>query len=129
MADDGATCLLAHPAPAGDAAHHNPACPVQHDGPVGRDDGPATPRCRRLPRRAVRHADDGIAFSEREGRALGALADLAAFAVGTARLREAEQQYTIVAERYRIARELHDSLAQCSVVIHLRLAEPGARGA
>jgi two-component system nitrate/nitrite sensor histidine kinase NarX len=46
---------------------------------------------------------------------------MAAIAVGTARLREAEQQLTIVAERDRIARELHDSLAQVLGVIHLRL--------
>ena len=54
---------------------------------------------------------------------------MAAIAVGTARLREAEQQYTIVAERDRIARELHDSLAQVLGVIHLRLRglEPEVR--
>ncbi len=131
MADDGATCLLAHPAPAGDAAHHNPACPIQHDGPAAV-----------MMARPLRGADgflgelcvmrtSGIAFSEREGALLGALADLAAVAVGTARLREAEQQYTIVAERDRIARELHDSLAQVLGVIHLRLRslEPEVRDA
>ena len=131
MADDGATCLLAHPAPAGNPSHHNPACPLQHDGPSAV-----------MMARPLRGADgflgelcvmrtSGIAFSEREGALLGALADLAAVAVGTARLREAEQQYTIVAERDRIARELHDSLAQVLGVIHLRLRslEPEVRDA
>jgi two-component system nitrate/nitrite sensor histidine kinase NarX len=52
---------------------------------------------------------------------LGALADMAAIAVRTARLHEAEEQWTIHAERDRIARELHDSLAQVLGVIHLQL--------
>jgi signal transduction histidine kinase len=48
---------------------------------------------------------------------------MAAIAVTTARLKEAEQQWTIVAERDRIARELHDSLAQVLGHIHLRLRD------
>jgi signal transduction histidine kinase len=52
---------------------------------------------------------------------LGALSDMAAIAVRTARLHEAEEQWTIHAERDRIARELHDSLAQVLGVIHLQL--------
>ena len=46
---------------------------------------------------------------------------MATIAVRTARLHEAEEQWTIHAERDRIARELHDSLAQVLGVIHLRL--------
>ena len=46
---------------------------------------------------------------------------MAAIAVRTARLHEAEEQWTIHAERDRIARELHDSLAQVLGVIHLQL--------
>jgi two-component system nitrate/nitrite sensor histidine kinase NarX len=121
MADDGRTCLLAHPAAEGGPEHHNPACPVQHDGPRAE-----------ILERPLRGADgflgelcvmrtNGVPFTERDRELLGALADMAAIAVGTARLREAEQQYTIVAERDRIARELHDSLAQVLGVIHLRL--------
>jgi two-component system nitrate/nitrite sensor histidine kinase NarX len=46
---------------------------------------------------------------------------MATIAVRTARLHEAEEQVTIHAERDRIARELHDSLAQVLGVIHLQL--------
>jgi len=129
MADDGTTCLLAHPADEGAADRHNPACPIQHDGPKAA-----------VLARPLRGADGflgelcvmrttGVAFTERDRDLLGALADMAAIAVGTSRLREAEQQYTIVAERERIARELHDSIAQVLGVIHLRLRslEPDLR--
>jgi signal transduction histidine kinase len=131
MADDGSTCLLAHPADKSMADRHNPACPIQTDGPKAV-----------MLARPLRGADGflgelcvmrtgGAPFTERDRDLLGALADMAAIAVGTARLREAEHQYTIVAERDRIARELHDSIAQVLGVIHLRLRslEPEARDA
>jgi two-component system nitrate/nitrite sensor histidine kinase NarX len=72
---------------------------------------------------------NGVAFTDQERDLLGALADMAAIAVKTAGLREAEHQFTIVAERDRIARELHDSIAQVLGVIHLRLRslEPQVR--
>ncbi len=63
----------------------------------------------------------GRPFTASEQHLLGALADMAAIAVRTARLHEAEEQWTIHAERDRIARELHDSLAQVLGVIHLQL--------
>jgi signal transduction histidine kinase len=131
VADDGSTCLMAHPADEGadpaergagrGPARHNPACPVGREGeraavlarPLRGADGFLGELC------VVRTS--GAPFTARERDLLGALADLAAVAVGTARLRESEQQYTIVAERDRIARELHDSIAQVLGVIHLRL--------
>lgn len=130
VADDGSTCLMAHPTGGGDegrgtagqpAVHHNPACPVGRNAeravvlarPLRGADGFLGELC--VVRAGVRP------FTDRERELLGALADLAAVAVGTARLREKEEQFAIVAERDRIARELHDSIAQVLGVIHLRL--------
>ena len=121
LADDGSTCLLAHPDVHGDAHRHNPACPIQHGGPraivmarpLHGADGFLGELC------AMR--TNGVAFSDRERDLLDALAHMAAIGVRTARLRETEHQFTIVAERERIARELHDSIAQVLGVLHLRL--------
>ncbi len=119
MADDGSSCLIAHEIT---SAQHprNPDCPVVT----------ATDR-RAWAARPMRGPDGllgelcvvraGRAFTPQERTLLGALADMAAIAVRTARLHEAEEQWTIHAERDRIARELHDSLAQVLGVIHLQL--------
>jgi two-component system nitrate/nitrite sensor histidine kinase NarX len=121
LADDGSTCLLAHPADTDEAHRHNPACPIQHGGPraivlaepMRGADGFLGELC------VVR--TNGIPFADRERNLLAALAYMAAIGVRTARLRDAETQYAIVAERDRIARELHDSIAQVLGVIHLGL--------
>jgi len=63
----------------------------------------------------------GDAFTERDRSTLSTLAGLAAIAITAARLREHERQGAILAERDRIARELHDSLAQVLGSTHLRL--------
>ncbi|HEY5629061.1 MAG TPA: GAF domain-containing sensor histidine kinase [Candidatus Limnocylindrales bacterium] len=119
IADDGGTCLIAHGmTPARHA--RNPNCPL-----VPPNDQ------RAWAARPMRGPDSllgelcvvraGRPFSAQEKTLLGALADMAAIAVRTARLHEAEEQWTIHAERDRIARELHDSLAQVLGVIHLQL--------
>jgi two-component system nitrate/nitrite sensor histidine kinase NarX len=127
--DEGAVCLVAH---LGDGTGHprNPLCPIGQ--------GDAGGRWMARPLRApdallgelcvIRMS--GPEFTEGEGRLLAGLADLAAVAVRTARLHETEQQWTILTERERIARELHDSLAQVLGQIHLRLRalEPGVDG-
>ena len=69
----------------------------------------------------------GPEFTESEKRLLVALSDLASIALTGARARESERQGAIVAERERIAREMHDSLAQVLGVTHLRLRRLGAR--
>jgi signal transduction histidine kinase len=66
-------------------------------------------------------------FSERDGEFLATLSDLASIAVIGARMRESERQGAILAERERIARELHDSLAQVLGAVHLRLRALAAR--
>ncbi|HEY3334609.1 MAG TPA: GAF domain-containing sensor histidine kinase [Candidatus Limnocylindrales bacterium] len=120
MADDGSVCLVAHERTVGDHSQ-NPHCPLVSLEPGDRGwaarplrgpDGPMGELCALRP---------GVPFSRGDKELLGALADMAAIAVRTARLHEAEEQWTIHAERDRIARELHDSLAQVLGVIHLQL--------
>ena len=60
-------------------------------------------------------------LDERERELLAGLADLAAIAIVSANLRYREEMAAIVAERERIAREMHDSLAQVLATCHLRL--------
>ncbi len=125
VTDEGATCLVAHEA--GPARHpRNPGCPVVEPSdsrawaamPMRGPDALLGELCVVRP---------GKPFSAGEKSLLGALADMAAIGVRTARLKEAEEQVTIHAERDRIARELHDSLAQVLGVIHLRLRGLEAR--
>ncbi len=119
VADDGSVCRVAHQATTGQHPR-NPLCPLlEEDGtrawaarPLRGPDGILGELC------VVR---TGRPFTDTERTLLGALADMATIAVRTARLHEAEEQWTIHAERDRIARELHDSLAQVLGVIHLRL--------
>jgi signal transduction histidine kinase len=68
-----------------------------------------------------------LPFSERDRQFLATLSDLASIAVTSARMRESERQGAILAERERIARELHDSLAQVLGAVHLRLRALGSR--
>ncbi len=63
----------------------------------------------------------GTPFDVSDQCILDTLADLAAVSRERDRLREAEQDAAIVAERLRISREMHDSLAQVLAVTHLRL--------
>ena len=125
MADDGTVCRVAHEKA---AANHpqNPQCPLIAQGtdvawiarPLRGPEGVLGELCVARP---------GHPFTRSEKDLLGALADMAAIAVRQARLHEAEEQWTIHAERDRIARELHDSLAQVLGVIHLQLRSLEAR--
>lgn len=62
-----------------------------------------------------------VPFDERDRDFLTTFCGFASIAVTSARMRESERQGAILAERERIARELHDSLAQVLGVVHLRL--------
>jgi len=70
---------------------------------------------------------DGTAFTGRDRGFLVTLSDLASIAITSARMRESERQGAIVAERERIAREMHDSLAQILGVTHLRIVALSSR--
>ena len=120
IADDGRVCLVAQEGT-------NPAHGRSEDCPVG----PGAPDVAWLARPlrgpgellgelCVTRSPDRP-FGEAERTLLGALADMAAIAVRTSRLHESEEQMTILSERDRIARELHDSLAQVLGQIHLQL--------
>jgi len=119
--DDGSVQVFAHPPGDAEHSHRNGACPVQSHAPgaawmsrpLRGPDGLMGEMC------VVRASGDS--FGDPEQALLAALADMAAIAVHTGRLREAEQEWLIVSERDRIARELHDSLAQVLGVIHMRL--------
>jgi signal transduction histidine kinase len=60
-------------------------------------------------------------FDEGDHRFLATLAEIASIAIANARLFERERQTAIVEERERIAREMHDGMAQVLGVTHLRL--------
>jgi two-component system nitrate/nitrite sensor histidine kinase NarX len=119
--DDGSMQVFAHP-PGGAEPHpRNAACPVQKHVPgAAWMSRPLRGRDGLLGELCVIRLSGGP-FGEPERALLAALADMAAIAVHTARLREAEQEWLIVSERDRIARELHDSLAQVLGIIHMRL--------
>lgn len=120
LTDAGTVTMFRHQ---GNGVEHapNPLCPLRAGvpgdlllvRPLRGPDGPLGELCVARP--------GGPAFSAAERNLLGAFADMAAIAVRTARLGEAEQQWTILSERDRIARELHDSLAQVLGHLHLRL--------
>jgi two-component system nitrate/nitrite sensor histidine kinase NarX len=60
------------------------------------------------------------AFTERQRQLLAGLADMAAIAVNNARLLEREHHVAVMDERHRLAREMHDSLAQALGFLHLK---------
>lgn len=66
-------------------------------------------------------------FTRRDREFLVSLSGLVEIALASARAREHEHQESVVAERERIAREMHDSLAQVLGATHLRLRALGAR--
>ena len=62
-----------------------------------------------------------VPFTERDRGFLVTLSGLAAITITSAQMRENGRQRAVLAERERIAREMHDSLAQVLGVTHLRL--------
>jgi signal transduction histidine kinase len=68
-----------------------------------------------------------VPFDERDREFLTTFSDIASIAVTSARMRESERHGAILAERERLARELHDSLAQVLGAVHLRLRALASR--
>ncbi len=62
----------------------------------------------------------GTGREEEDQYLLGGMADLAAIAVQKSRLLEKSRQVTVLEERERLAREMHDSLAQVLGLLHLK---------
>jgi two-component system nitrate/nitrite sensor histidine kinase NarX len=63
----------------------------------------------------------GADFTERDRGFLRTLASLAGITLSSAQMREGARQRAVLNERTRIAREMHDSLAQVLGAVHLRL--------
>jgi len=118
---DGSTCISADPDRFGALADRPLACPV--GSPTGRDASmhvSLTSPGLNLGELWVVRAPDAP-FNARDRAFLQTLGELGAIAITSARMRENEHQGAILAERERIAREMHDSLAQVLGVVHLRL--------
>ncbi|HEY5247344.1 MAG TPA: GAF domain-containing sensor histidine kinase [Dermatophilaceae bacterium] len=119
--DEGTSCITSQDGQPHDSHRREGVCPVRSSpewastmsvpirGPIG------TLGELWIGRRAT------TAFSERDRAFLVTLSGLAAIAITAAQVRENGRQRAVLDERGRIAREMHDSLAQVLGVTHLRL--------
>jgi two-component system nitrate/nitrite sensor histidine kinase NarX len=62
-----------------------------------------------------------LPYDRLDHRFLESMAELVSVAITNARMREHEERNAVLAERERIAREMHDGMAQVLGVTHLRL--------
>ena len=118
---DGTACITSGAGPLHKAHGHELACPVRSSpewtatmvvpirGPIGM-----------LGELWIGRRSEDL-FTERDRTFLVTLSGLAAIAITSAQMRESGRQRAVLAERERIAREMHDSLAQVLGVTHLRL--------
>jgi two-component system nitrate/nitrite sensor histidine kinase NarX len=118
---DGTACMTSEVGPRHHDHGHEIACPVRSSsdwqadmvvpirGPIGK-----------LGELWIGRRSD-VLFTERDRGFLVTLSGLAAIAITSAQMRESGRQQAVLAERERIAREMHDSLAQVLGVTHLRL--------
>ncbi len=118
---DGTACISADPNRFSALRERPLACPVgcRSESPSSMHVPLTTPDLNLGELWVARSADSP--FSSRDRVFLQTLGELAAIAISGARMLEMERQGAILAERERIAREMHDSLAQVLGVIHLRL--------
>ncbi len=118
---DGAVCISPDPERFNDLTERPLSCPVRASSDITASAEIAIPsRDGILGDLWVGRSAD-LPYTDRDRRFLMTLAGLASIAIIAARMRENERQGAIVAERERIAREMHDSLAQILGVTHLRL--------
>jgi two-component system nitrate/nitrite sensor histidine kinase NarX len=121
FAPDGTACISPDPGLEGERHGNQPVCPVR-----------SSPAYRATLEAPLRTPDGSLGdlwvgraaagpFGSGDRALLTALADLAAIAVTTARTRQVEREAAILAERERIAREMHDSLAQVLATTHVQL--------
>jgi two-component system nitrate/nitrite sensor histidine kinase NarX len=120
LADETA-CITSEAGPRHNAHQHHAVCPVRSSpewtanmavpirGPIGTLGELWIGRRSQTP------------FTERDRAFLVTLSGLAAIAITSAQMRENGRQRAVLAERGRIAREMHDSLAQVLGATHLRL--------
>jgi two-component system nitrate/nitrite sensor histidine kinase NarX len=118
---DESACITSEAGPRHNAHQHDVLCPVRSSpewtanmtvpirGPIGTLGELWIGRRSETP------------FTERDRGFLVTLSGLAAIAITSAQMRENGRQHAVLAERGRIAREMHDSLAQVLGVTHLRL--------
>jgi signal transduction histidine kinase len=124
---EGAACITSEMGPLHDVHGHEIACPIRSSPDwaahltVPVHDAAGTLGELWIGRRSA------APFTERDRASLVTLSGLAAIAITSAQARESGRQRAVLAERERIAREMHDSLAQVLGVTHLRLRALDAR--
>lgn len=118
---DGMLCICSEPDRFVDEPGPRPACPIRSTGreKASMEVTLTSPEGSMGELWVGRLAE--VPYGGREQGFLQTLAELASIAITSARMRESERQGAILAERERIAREMHDSLAQVLGVTHLRL--------
>jgi two-component system nitrate/nitrite sensor histidine kinase NarX len=118
---DGSMCVTSDPGHAEGAHQGALVCPLRSDPSVKQSYAGAV----RGPDGAFgdlwlgRHDDQE--FDDKDARFLATRGEITSIAIANARLFERERQGAIVEERERIAREMHDGMAQVLGVTHLRL--------
>ena len=108
------------PPPTGDRSAATPS-PGHPAGVRSRAPRRAPPRGGRPDRRDLRHTREERAFTADEAELLAGLATQAAIAIERARLSDEVRSLAAVEERERLAREMHDGLAQALGLLHLKL--------
>jgi two-component system nitrate/nitrite sensor histidine kinase NarX len=126
---DGTLCIVAEPDRFHDVHGRPAACPIRTARDIRTDLEVALSSPEGTLGDLWVGRRSGQPYTERDRGFLLTLAGLASIAVTNARMRENERQGAILAERERIAREMHDSLAQVLGVTHLRLRALGSRPA